>query len=402
MRTATLNREGLRSMAYVDQAIDTEARRQRALDELGILDTPPDERIDRITRLAQDFFRVPMVSVTLLDHDRQWRKSQIGLGGDEAPRRNSFCDATVSGGRMLIVEDADVHPDFADNPFVTGDPHLKFYAGQPLEAPGGEHVGTLCILDTKPRALSDAERTVLAELAAWVQAEITRERELSHASVVQRALLPQTTPVIEGYTLAAVAVAAGQVMGDFYDWHLVDGRLRLTLADVMGKGIAAGIVAAGVRASLRTAPGRDLLASVAELDRLLSDDLRDVQMFVTALHADVEPATGRVDFVDAGHSLGYILRADDTWEPLRSTGMPLGMGLGDGRSAGQARLHRGDILMCCSDGLLDVLDPDDPFGHVRRELRAGGPGGAVTEAARLVGTAPAADDLTVVVVRRDA
>jgi hypothetical protein len=389
-------------MAFADQAVDTEARRQRALDELGILDTPPDERIDRITRLAHDFFGVPMVSVSLLDHDRQWRKSQIGLDGDEAPREDSFCDATVARGRMLVVEDADTDPEFADNPFVTGDPHLKFYAGQPLEAPGGEHFGTLCIIDTKPRSLSDTDRTVLAELASWVQAEITHERELSHATIVQRALLPQITPVVEGYTLAAVAVAAGQVMGDFYDWYLNDGRLRLSLADVMGKGIGAGIIAAGVRASLRTAPGRDLLTSVTEIDRLLTDDLRDVQMFVTALHADVEPATGRVDFVDAGHSLGYILRADDTWEPLRSTGLPLGMGFSDVRTTGQVNLEPGDILMCCSDGLLDVLDPDDPFGHVRRVLRSGGPAGAVAEAARLVRSTKGADDLTVVVVRRDA
>lgn len=389
-------------MAVTDQVVDTEARRQRALDELGILDTPPDERIDRITRLARDFFSVPMVSVSLLDHDRQWRKSQIGLGGDEAPREDSFCDATVARGTMLVVEDADTDAEFADNPFVTGDPHLKFYAGQPLAAPGGEHVGTLCILDTKPRTLSETERTVLAELAAWVQTELVTERELNHATIVQRALLPQSTPSVEGYTLAGVAVAAGQVMGDLYDWYLRDGRLRLSLADVMGKGIGAGIIAAAVRASLRTAPERPLVDAVSEIDRLLSDDLGDVQMFVTALHAEVDPQSGRVDYVDAGHGLGYILRADDSWEALSSTGLPLGMGLNDLRSEGVVRLDPGDILMCCSDGLLDVLDPDDPFEHVRRELREAGPAGAVAEAARLARAGGTTDDLTVLVVRRDA
>ncbi len=384
------------------QTGEAEQARQRALDELRILDTPPDERVERVTRLAQEFFRVPMVSVTLLDRDRQWRKSQIGLGGNEAPREDSFCDATVTRGDMLVVEDAALDSGFADNPYVVGDPHLRFYAGQPLQAPGGELVGTLCILDTEPRRMSAPERALLRDLAAWVQAELVREQELDHATIVQRALLPQATPEIEGYTLAAVAVPAGQVMGDLYDWYLLDGHLRLSVADVMGKGIGAGLVAAGVRASLRTAPDRPLAVAVSDIDRLLADDLAQLHMFVTALHADLDLATGEIAFVDAGHGLGYVLRADDTWEALRSTGLPLGMDLGDERREGTAQLHPGDILMCCSDGLLDVLDPEDPFGHVRRELRAGGPAGAVAEAARLTRAATAPDDLTVVVVRRDA
>lgn len=389
-------------MTFADQSVDIEQRRQQAIDALGILDTPADERIDRVTRLARDFFGVPMVSVTLLDRDRQWRKSEVGLGGNEAPREDSFCDATVSRGSMLVVEDAAKDADFADNPFVVGDPRLRFYAGQPLAAPGGEHIGTLCILDTQPRRLTESDRAVLTELAAWVQAELTREHEFTQATIIQRALLPHGTPLVEGYTLAAVAVAAGQVMGDFYDWYLHDGHLRLSLADVMGKGIGAGLVAAGVRASLRTAPDRSLVSAVSEVDQRLADDLDDVHMFVTGLHADLDPVDGVVTFVDAGHGLAYILRADDTWEPLRSTGLPLGMGMYEERSAGTATLHPGDILMCCSDGLLDVLDEHDPFGHVQRELRAGGPAAAVAEAARLARSSAAPDDLTVLVVRRDA
>lgn len=390
-------------MAFVEQDVDSETARQRALEALDILDAPRDERVDRITRLAHEFFDVPMVSVSLLDRDRQWRLSEYGFDGErEAPRADSFCDATVGKGSMLVVEDAAADADFATSPFVTGDPHLRFYAGQPLEAPGGETVGTLCIVDTKPRQLSAAQRVLLRELASWVQAEIAREHELDHAVVVQRALLPRRTPRMPGYTLAATAVASGHVMGDLYDWELHGDRLRLTLADVMGKGIGAGMVAAGVRASLRTAPERTLLHAVRDVDRMLAQDLEDLHMFVTALHADVEAATGRVTFVDAGHSLAFILRRDDTWEPLRSTGLPLGMGIDEERSAGEAFLEPGDILMCCSDGLLDVLDPDDPFGHVQRTLREAGPAGAVAEAARIARASKAPDDVTVVVVRRDA
>jgi serine phosphatase RsbU (regulator of sigma subunit) len=105
-------------------------------------------------------------------------------------------------------------------------------------------------------------------------------------------------------------------------------------------------------------------------------------------------------FVDAGHSLGYILRADDTWEHLVSTGMPLGMGFADVRTAAHTEIRPGDIFMVCSDGLLDVLDMADPLGHVRRVLRERGVQGALDEAARLARGATATDDVTVMVVAR--
>ena len=144
-------------------------RRQRAIEALGVLDTPPDERVDRVARLAQEMFGVPMVSVTLIDRDRQFRKAQIGLGGREAPREGSFCDVTIRQEGTLVIEDAATDAAFAESPFVLGDPHLRFYAGHPLKAPGGEQVGTLCIIDTRPRTLDDRERVLLKELALWVQ-----------------------------------------------------------------------------------------------------------------------------------------------------------------------------------------------------------------------------------------
>jgi hypothetical protein len=380
--------------------VSAEEHRQRAIEALGILDTPPDERVDRITRIAQQAFGVPMVSVTLIDRDRQWRKSQIGLGGNEAPREGAFCDVTVRQGDTLIVEDAALDSVFSTNPFVTGDPNLRFYAGHPIQAPSGEHVGTLCILDTTPRHLDDAQVALLRDLAEWVQAEIAQVDQIDQASLVQRALLPAEMPETPGYTLAAATVAAGQIGGDIYDWYRLGDRLRVTLADVMGKGIGPAIIASAVRASLRTAPDRPLAAAVSEVDRLLEDDIGGTGVFVTAFHADVELASGEISFVDAGHSLGFILRADDTWDYLRSTGLPLGMGFDDGRESALAVLHPGDALLCCSDGLLDVLD-GDPFEHVRRVLRAEGPQGAVDEAARLARSHRGVDDLTVLVVQRD-
>ena len=382
-----------------------ERRRQEALEELGILDTPRDERVDRVARLAKEMFGVPMVSVSLLDRDRQWRKSEIGLGGSEAPRQDSFCDYTVSQDRTVIVEDASATDLFADNPFVVGDPHLRFYAGHPLHAPGGEPIGTLCVLDTVPHTLSEAQRGLLRDLAFWVQSELANDAEFDHAAVIQRALRPQTHPEIPGYTIAGGAVSRGRLAGDFYDLRMHRGALRITLADAMGKGTGPALVAASVRASLRTAPDRSITEAIADADRLLEEDLADTAMFVTAVHAELQPETGELQVIDAGHSLAFILRADGSWEHLRSTSLPLGMGMGlqppEEREPRTTRLEKGDAFVCCSDGLLDVLDPDDPYAHVYRVLTTLGPDGAIREALSLASDERATDDITVVVVRRE-
>ncbi len=376
-------------------------KRQRAIEALGVLDAPPDGRVDRVARLAQEMFGVPMVSVTLMDRDRQFRMAQIGLGGREAPRADAFCDLTIRQEETLVVEDAATDDTFAENPFVVGDPHLRFYAGHPLKAPGGEQVGTLCILDTQPRKLDARGRALLRELALWVQSELTNENELDYASAVQRAMLPVRTPSVPGYTLAASATPAGQLLGDVYDWQLVGDRLRVSLADVMGKGAGPAIIASGVRASLRTSPERPLTQVVREVDRMLEDDIGGSNIFVTAVAADIDTTTGRIAFVDAGHSLAFILRRDGSWEPLLSTGLPLGMGFDDDRTASPAQLEPGDTFMICSDGLLDILDEEDPFAQVSDTLRDFGPDGAVQEAARLAVERSAPDDVTVLVVRRD-
>lgn len=376
-------------------------KRQRAVEAMGVIDTPTDARVDRVARLAQELFDVPMVSVTLMDHDRQFRKAQIGLGGREAPRKDSFCDLTIRQEGTLVIEDASADDAFSRNPFVIGDPHLRFYAGHPLKAPGGEQVGTLCIVDTEPRTLEPRERQLLGELALWVQNELTQVQELDEASLVQRALYGARKPVVPGYTLAASATPAGQLMGDFYDWYVHDGRLRVTLADVMGKGAGAAIIAAEVRASLKTAPARSIAEAMTEVDRMLDDDIGGSNTFVTAVHTEIDLATGELSFIDAGHSLAFILRADGRWEFLESTGLPLGMGFDEVRESASARLEVGDSYLVCSDGLLDVLDPDDPYGHVYRVLTTLDPAGAVAEAARLARATNAPDDVTVVAVRRD-
>jgi hypothetical protein len=376
-----------------------EGARQRALDALGILDTPREERFDRIARLAQELFGVPMVGVTFIDRDRQWRKSEIGLGGTETSRADAFCDVTIRQSGPLVVEDATNDPRFAGNPFVLGDPNLRFYAGQPLQAPGGEQVGTLCVMDTTPRSMSEHDLALLRDLAGWVQAEILRDEELDRASIVQRRLLPRTAPDLPGYEMAAINLAAGQLGGDFYDWYPVPGGMRFTVADVMGKGLGAAITAAGVRAALRTSADRDLSRSLDDTARLLDEDLTGSATFVTTFHAELEAETGRVRYVDAGHNLAGVLRRSGDWEGLKSEGLPLGLSFGDRKSPGETVLQPGDAVLCCSDGLMDLLG-DDALQQILDVARVSTPQACTDVVRRIAADRPLPDDVTAVMIRR--
>ena len=141
-----------------------EDERLAALRELLLLDTPPEERFDRLARLAAEQLDTPIALLTLVDGQRQWFKSRMGLEATETPREISFCGHAILKNELFVVEDASRDPRFADNPLVTGDPHIRFYAGAPLSAPGGHRIGTLCVIDTVPRTLGTVERSILDAL----------------------------------------------------------------------------------------------------------------------------------------------------------------------------------------------------------------------------------------------
>jgi len=165
-----------------------ERERLAALRALNILDTEAEERFDRITRLAKDVFGTPIALVSLVDESRQWFKSRQGLPAAETPRDVSFCGHAILDDGVLVVPDATKDPRFADNPLVLGDPDIRFYAGAPLKTEGGHAVGTLCVIDTRPRTWTDQQSVALRDLADLV------EVELGHAQVrmQQRALIALT------------------------------------------------------------------------------------------------------------------------------------------------------------------------------------------------------------------
>jgi PAS domain S-box-containing protein len=149
-----------------------EAGRLEALGALRLLDTPQEERFDRITRVVQAALDVPIALVSLVDADRQWFKSCQGLSVRQTPRSVSFCAHAIADEAIFEVPDARLDERFADSPLVTGAPHIRFYAGKPIHAPNGARIGTLCAIDRRPRSLDRRGRGALEDLAKWVELEI--------------------------------------------------------------------------------------------------------------------------------------------------------------------------------------------------------------------------------------
>ena len=162
-----------------------EESRLALLKACRIMHTPSEEAFDDIVRLAADLCGTEIALISLIDADRQWFKSNVGLPGiSETPRESSFCAHAILGSGLLEVADAQHDPRFADNPLVTGAPDIRFYAGAPITLHDGMRMGTLCVIDREPGALDDRQRRVLKQLAraAGEALELRRYAISEHAA----------------------------------------------------------------------------------------------------------------------------------------------------------------------------------------------------------------------------
>jgi GAF domain-containing protein len=150
-----------------------EPERLAALRRFDVLDTPPDGAFDRITRLASEILEMPISIVSLVDHDRIWFKSAHGLDGvEQIDRAPGLCASAILGEEVWIIKDATVDPRTLANPLVAGEFGLRFYAGSPLRTQDGYNLGTLCVIDKRPRTLTEKQTRVLDDLAALVMDEL--------------------------------------------------------------------------------------------------------------------------------------------------------------------------------------------------------------------------------------
>lgn len=223
-----------------------EERRLRVLIDLDLLDSPPDERFDRITRLAARLFGVPTALVSLVDADRQWFKSRVGLPLSETPRSSSFCAHAILQDDVMVVRDACQDERFAANPLVLGEAGIRFYAGSPIEAGDGMRIGTLCIIDRVPREFDDEQRTLLRDLAgivanevAALELKVVAERERRGAAALRALLehLPDGVLLFDGDgRIVSCNPAAERMFGA--PCQVLAGQAATSLIGIQPKAIA--------------------------------------------------------------------------------------------------------------------------------------------------------------------
>ena len=218
-----------------------EAQRVASLYEYDILDTMPEKDYDDITKIAADICGMPISLITVIDDERQWFKSQIGIDGSETTRDVAFCaHAILNPEEILLVNDTSKDERFFDNPFVTGAPHVGFYAGVPLTNNNGNAVGTICVLDNKPNDLTREQKETLKALARQVVA-MFEVRKMNKLLLAQKAEMAQLNEDLSQFAhvaahdikspCASISMCAGYLKENYYDKIDGEGKLFLELME---------------------------------------------------------------------------------------------------------------------------------------------------------------------------
>lgn len=286
-----------------------EIQRLARLRVLNVLDSAPEPLFDSLTRLAAQIAGTPIALISLIDEQRQWFKANLGLPGvQQTPRDFAFCAHAILERDVMTVTDARTDPRFADNPLVTGEPGIRFYAGAPLILPGGERLGTLCVIDRAPRQLSESQRLQLAELAqAVVQALLLRERALGHALGAPSAVESELTGHVRalGAILDRMPMAVAvwdRELRNAYANAQVQQRTGRSAAALLGLHLSQVIGEAAFNA--HRAYHEAVLAGQAqnfETRVLFKDGFRDEQVQLVPLRGE----QGSVE--------GYVSLAQDLW-----------------------------------------------------------------------------------------
>jgi PAS domain S-box-containing protein len=319
-------------------------------------------------------------------------------------------------GRPYLSNDIIDDPGFSDQAWVKEEGMVAF-AGYPLVV-SERLVGVIALFFKKRMtgAVLDALASVADEIAVGIERQLAEtalgesekrrlrlQTQLEFAAQMQKHLLPTVFPQLPGFEIAARCLPAYEVGGDFYDWQETRaGYFALTLGDVMGKGLAAAMLMATVRASLRAvAQAYPPAEALGHAERALRQDLSNAESFVTLFHGQLEVATRQLTYVDCGHGLVFLLRADGSVEELLPRGLPLGI-MGEQRfQEGSVVFGQGDSLVLFSDGLMDAMQQTELDNEsLAKQLWARNPQEMVDRLVRITPSeALPPDDMTLVVVK---
>jgi sigma-B regulation protein RsbU (phosphoserine phosphatase) len=362
--------------------------RLAAVRRYDILDTPPDSSFDRITTIAARIFQVPIALITIVDEDRIWLKSRFGaLDISQIPREPGLCASAICQAKPYVVEGAKTDPRTRNNSLVSGELGIQFYAAAPLRTLDGYNLGTLCILDDKPRQLARSEIVILESLAAIVVDELELrlnarrmveservlrqkatkladtaahlyQRQRDAAIVLQNALLPRSLPKIDRLRVNGVYVSAAIdefVGGDWYDVLAInENRVFVSIGDVAGHGLDSAVVMGNVKQSIRTAARehQDPKKLLHRLNAMLCDE--DFERIVTAFLGFLEPQTGRFTYANAGHPPPIVRHRDGTVTMLETGDDPLGFENLNSWVDKSIALDPGSMLVLYTDGLTEA------------------------------------------------
>jgi phosphoserine phosphatase RsbU/P len=366
----------------VTGAPSDEGDRLAAVRRYAILDTPPDGAFDRICALAARFFDVPFASVTIVDEERIWFKACQGLDAVEIPRAPGLCASAILQDEPYVITDGLADPRTADNALVHGELGVRFYAAAPIITAEGHRLGTVNVIDTKPRAITERETQTLRELAAIVVdelelrlaaiREIQREQQRrvlalgeqrraeELARTLQRTLSPPRLPRIAGLDVAVLyePFAPEEIGGDFYDhFPLAPERSGFFLGDVCGKGAEAAAVTSLARYTMRTAAmlNEGPWAILADLNEALRMEGDESMQTCTVVYGEIDTSGGAATarLAVAGHPAPLIVRADGSVETTPAHGTILGAFRDPAFHTCAVALHPGDAIVVYSDGILD-------------------------------------------------
>lgn len=369
-----------------------EAERLTELRALNILDTPPEERFDRLVRLASSALDVPIAYVAMVDADRQWFKSKCGLDADQTTREVSFCGHTILQREPLIILDTTRDQRFHDNPMVTGDPFIRFYAGFPLAGPDGHNVGTLCIADRQPREFPGPQRDTMSELARLAedeldmldtiasqrqlietQQELVRtqdklRRELADAAAYVRSLLPARLtegPVCTDYAY----LASSELGGDLFGYHWRDDRhLTIYLLDVCGHGVGASLLSSAAynalrREALADTDFADPAAVLEALNRAFPIE-ENAGKFFTIWYGVYDRIDRTLRYAAAGHHPAVLFNGDDSPQHLGEAGFMIGVTPDPGYETAVVPVEPDARIYLFSDGAFELRRDSQPDGEM--------------------------------------
>lgn len=313
-----------------------ESERLKALYRYKILNTGFDQEFDELIQLASHICETPISLMSLVAEDKQWFKAKVGLEARETPRDLAFCAHAIHNPELFVVEDATKDERFHDNPLVTGNPDIRFYAGMPLTTPDGFNLGTLCVIDKKPRDLSNAQKTALKTLASQVIAQlelrikletIEKERKkvaeknrsiidsIRCAKRIQGAMLPAKEETNELFSsFFALNQPRDIIGGDFYWVSQVENKKIVVVADCTGHGVPGALMGMlgntllcdVVDKKRITEPHKILSYLDNEVSKVLNQKASDNKdgMDMTVVCIDDEAQT--LTFAGAHHKMVYV------------------------------------------------------------------------------------------------